>query len=41
MDTLVQVTNPKQWGDSTDVSVGWCNVGNPSLLNYWKNKWKQ
>jgi hypothetical protein len=40
MDTLKDDT-AKQWGDSTDVSVGWCNVGNPSLLNYWKNKWKQ
>jgi hypothetical protein len=40
MDTLITDT-AQQWGDSTDVNVGWCNVNNPSLLDYWKNKWKQ
>lgn len=40
MDTLISDT-AQQWGDSTDVNVGWCNVNNPSVITYWKNKWKQ
>jgi hypothetical protein len=40
MDALPDNT-AKLWGDSLDVSVGWCNVNSPALLEYWKNKWKQ
>ncbi|HVU75476.1 MAG TPA: hypothetical protein VHD38_01390, partial [Candidatus Paceibacterota bacterium] len=40
MDTLISDT-AQQWGDSTDVNVGWCNINNPSVITYWKNKWKQ
>ena len=37
--TLVDSTL-KDWGDSTDTSVGWCNVNNPDVITMWLNKWK-
>lgn len=38
--TLVEETL-KEWGDSNDASVGWCNVNNPDVIDMWFNKWKQ
>ena len=36
------VTNTiKQWADSPDPSVGWCNVKNPAVLQGWKDRWKK
>ncbi len=31
----------RDWGDSTDPNVGWCNVNNPSTIERWINAWKQ
>ncbi len=30
----------RDWGDSTDPNVGWCNVNNPSTLERWINAWR-
>lgn len=29
----------KDWGDSTDPSVGWCNVNENSVIERWFNEW--
>ena len=29
------------WADSTDSSVGWCNVNNIAVIDRWTNAWKQ
>ena len=35
------VTNTiKSWGDSTDTSIGWCNVNNPDVISKWTGIWK-
>ena len=39
MTTLVQNT-VQSWADSTDPNVGWCNVNNPSLIDFWIQQWK-
>jgi hypothetical protein len=28
------------WGNSTNVNVGWCNVNNPPLIQKWIDEWK-
>lgn len=38
--TLVDETL-KQWGDSEETEVGWCNVNNQAVIDMWFNKWKQ
>lgn len=38
MTTLVSDTKTA-WGDSTDTSVGWCNVNNPSVVQMWIQRW--
>lgn len=30
----------RDWGDSQDPNVGWCNVNNPSTIERWINAWK-
>ena len=37
--TLVEETL-KEWGDSQDAEVGWCNVNNPAVVDRWFNAWK-
>jgi hypothetical protein len=29
-----------KWGDSQDPTIGWCNINNPALVEFWANKWK-
>ena len=29
------------WGDSTDVNIGWCNVNNPAVIQFWAQQWKK
>lgn len=31
----------KEWGDSTDTAVGWCNVNNDAVIDMWFDRWKQ
>ena len=31
----------RDWGDSMDVNVGWCNYKTPAVIEYWTNEWKQ
>lgn len=38
-NTLVENTL-RDWGDSTDPAVGWCNVNNSATIEMWFNKWK-
>ena len=33
-------TTAQAWGDSTDVNVGWCNVNNPAVVQYWDAQWR-
>lgn len=40
MTTLFNDTKTA-WGDSTDPSVGWCNVNNPSVIQMWIQRWTQ
>jgi len=28
------------WGDDPSPEVGWCNVNNPGVIEYWTNRWK-
>ena len=37
--TLVEETL-KEWGDSQDAEIGWCNVNNPAVIDRWFNAWK-
>lgn len=37
--TLVDETL-KEWGDSQDAEVGWCNVNNPAVIDRWFHAWK-
>lgn len=30
----------KEWGDSTNPTVGWCNVNNTAVIQAWTDKWK-
>ena len=30
----------KDWADSTDPNVGWCNVNQQSVINLWISRWK-
>lgn len=36
--TLVDDTL-KNWGDSTDTAVGWCNVNNDAVIDMWLDRW--
>lgn len=36
--TLVDDTL-KNWGDSTDTAVGWCNVNNNAVIDMWLDRW--
>ena len=29
------------WADSTDPSVGWCNINNPDIPRLWAGRWKK
>ncbi len=29
------------WGDSPDGNIGWCNVNNPGVIEFWKSEWRQ
>lgn len=40
MNSLVNDTKTA-WGDSTDPSVGWCNVNNSSVIQMWTQRWAQ
>ena len=40
MDTL-RTDTVKAWADSTDPNIGWCNVNNQTVLDMWRQKWKQ
>lgn len=40
MSTLLNDTKTA-WGDSTDPSIGWCNVNNPSVIQMWIQRWMQ
>jgi hypothetical protein len=31
----------KAWSDSTDPTIGWCNVNNQDVIVRWFNEWKQ
>lgn len=37
--TLVDDTL-KNWGDSQDTAVGWCNVNNDDVIDMWVERWK-
>jgi hypothetical protein len=37
--TLVEETL-KEWGDSTEPEVGWCNVNNEATLDMWISRWR-
>jgi len=37
--SLVEST-VRDWGDSQDPNVGWCNVNNPAVIQRWINAWK-
>ncbi len=39
MDTLLTDT-VKTWAESPDPNVGWCNVNNKGVLDFWIAKWK-
>jgi hypothetical protein len=39
MSQLIDNTKT-QWGDSTDVTQGWCNVNNQAVIDFWDQKWK-
>ncbi len=38
--TLLEETI-RAWAESTDPSVGWCNINNVETINRWFNAWKQ
>jgi len=40
MNSLVTDTKTA-WGDSSDPSVGWCNVNNASVIQLWTQRWTQ
>ena len=40
MANLIEDT-VKAWADSTDPTVGWCNVNNPSVIQGWIDRWKK
>ncbi len=34
-------TTVKNWADSTDPAIGWCNVNNQAVIDGWKQKWRK
>ena len=40
MEGLV-VDTAQAWGDSTDASVGWCNINNTEIPRLWAERWKK
>lgn len=40
LTTLVEDT-VKQWGDSEDPDIGWCNINNNAVIEKWFNEWRQ
>lgn len=39
METLMTNT-VKDWAESPDPNVGWCNINNKNVLDFWKKKWR-